>query len=75
MRINSSLLYYNKKRPRAWEGLTTILIIKGMFYSYFFQSIFGDVINYEKKFYLSNNDKSMLFTIAYMLEIIICNDN
>ncbi len=28
-----------------------------------------------KKIYLSNNDKSMLFTIAYMLEIIICNDN
>ena len=72
MRINSSLLYYNKKAA-SLGGLTTILIIKGMFYSYF-SIYFWDVINYEK-FYLSNNDKSMLFTIAYMLEIIICNDN
>lgn len=75
MRINSSLLYYNKKRPRAWEGLTTILIIKGMFYSYFFNLFLGMLLIMKKKFYLSNNDKSMLFKIAYMLEIIICNDN
>lgn len=74
MRVNSSLLYYNKKRSRAWEGLTTILIIKGMFYSYFFNLFLGMLL-IMKKNYLSNNDKSMLFTIAYMLEIIICNDN
>ena len=34
----------------------------------------AQVILYDT-FYLSNNDKSMLFTITYMLEIIICNDN
>ena len=71
MRINSP--FFIIKKAASLGGLTTILIIKECF-TVIFQSIFGDVINYEK-FYLSNNDKSMLFTIAYMLEIIICNDN
>ena len=72
MRINSPF-FITIKRPRAWEGSRPYLLLRECF-TVIFQSIFGDVINYEK-FYLSNNDKSMLFTIAYMLEIIICNDN